>query len=81
MKTGDENKRFWDRIAKRYDRITLRITRDYPTFVDRIADDVRGAEKVLEIATGTGLVALALAFIFPEKKPPCCPHGGFLMVT
>ena len=61
MKIGDENKRFWDKIAKRYDRITLKITRDYPALIERITDDVKGAENVLEIATGTGLIALALA--------------------
>ena len=56
-----ENIQFWDRIAKRYDWITVKLTRDYPALIQRIVSDVNGAENVLEVATGTGLIAIELA--------------------
>jgi ubiquinone/menaquinone biosynthesis C-methylase UbiE len=56
-----ENIQFWDRIAKRYDWITVMLTRDYPALIQRIVSDVNGAENVLEVATGTGLIAIELA--------------------
>ena len=61
MNIKGENKKFWDRIAKRYDRITMRLTRDYPSLIQRIINDANGAENVLEVATGTGLIAIELA--------------------
>ncbi|MFC1884176.1 class I SAM-dependent methyltransferase [Thermodesulfobacteriota bacterium] len=60
MNINGENKKFWDRIAKRYDRITLKLTKDYPALIQRIVNDVKGAENVLEVATGTGLIAIRL---------------------
>ena len=56
-----ENKKFWNRIAKRYDWITIKLTRDYPLLIQRIVNDVNSAENVLEVAAGTGLIAIELA--------------------
>jgi ubiquinone/menaquinone biosynthesis C-methylase UbiE len=61
MDIKGENKEFWDRIAKKYDRVTIKITKDYPSLIQRIVDDVNGAERVLEVATGTGLIAIEIA--------------------
>jgi ubiquinone/menaquinone biosynthesis C-methylase UbiE len=61
MNVDGENKKFWDRIAKRYDRITLTLTKDYPALIQRIVNDVDGEENVLEVGTGTGLIAMELA--------------------
>ena len=61
MSIKGENRKFWDRIARRYDRLTIKLTRDYPALVQRIVNDVNGAENVLEVATGTGLVAIEIA--------------------
>jgi phosphatidylethanolamine/phosphatidyl-N-methylethanolamine N-methyltransferase len=58
MRIEGENKKFWDRIAKRYDWVTTKITKDYPALVRRIVNDVNTAENVLEVATGTGLIAI-----------------------
>ena len=55
-----ENIQFWDRIAKRYEWITSKLTRDYPALIQSIVNDVNGAENVLEVATGTGLIAMEL---------------------
>jgi phosphatidylethanolamine/phosphatidyl-N-methylethanolamine N-methyltransferase len=61
MNIKGENRKFWDRIAKRYDRVTIWLTRNYPALIQRIVNDVDGAENVLEVATGTGLIAIELA--------------------
>ena len=61
MPVYGENVKFWDRIAKRYEWITIKLTRDYPALIQRIVNDVNGAENVLEVATGTGLIAIELA--------------------
>jgi phosphatidylethanolamine/phosphatidyl-N-methylethanolamine N-methyltransferase len=56
-----ENIQFWDRIAKRYDWITLKLTKDYSALIQRIVGEIDGAENVLEVATGSGLIAIELA--------------------
>jgi len=61
MSIHGENRDFWDRLAGWYDPVTLKLTRDYPALVQRIVHDVNGVENVLEVATGTGLVAIELA--------------------
>jgi phosphatidylethanolamine/phosphatidyl-N-methylethanolamine N-methyltransferase len=61
MSIKGENKNFWDKIAKRYDWVTDKITKDYPALIQRIANDVKDAENILEVATGTGIIAIELA--------------------
>ena len=61
MNLYGENIEFWDRIAKRYDRITLKLTKDYSALMRRIVDEINGAENVLEVATGSGLIAIEVA--------------------
>jgi phosphatidylethanolamine/phosphatidyl-N-methylethanolamine N-methyltransferase len=61
MSMYGENIEFWDRIAKRYDWITLKLTKDYSALIQRIVDEIDGAENVLEVATGSGLIAIELA--------------------
>ena len=57
---NSENEEFWGRSAGRYDRLMSKV-RYYDAMVSRIAEDVGNAERVLDLATGTGLVALELA--------------------
>jgi phosphatidylethanolamine/phosphatidyl-N-methylethanolamine N-methyltransferase len=61
MNMYGENIQFWDRIAKRYDWITSKLTKDYSALIQRIANEIDGAENVLEVATGSGLIAIELA--------------------
>lgn len=52
---------YWERNAKRYDRSMKILGGPMPAMIARIAQAVRGAERVLEVAAGTGLVTCALA--------------------
>ena len=61
MSIHGENRKFWDRLARWYDPVTLKLTRDYPALVQRIVHDVNGVENVVEVATGTGFVAIELS--------------------
>jgi phosphatidylethanolamine/phosphatidyl-N-methylethanolamine N-methyltransferase len=61
MNMYGENIEFWDRIAKRYDWITSKLTKDYSALIHRIVDEINGVENVLEVATGSGLIAIELA--------------------
>ena len=55
-----DNRSFWNRFARIYDAFTRRFTPEYPQLIARIAHDVGEAQRVLEVATGTGLIALEL---------------------
>ena len=61
MNMYGENIQFWDRIAKRYDWITSKLTKNYSALTRRIVHEIDGAENVLEVATGSGLIAIELA--------------------
>ena len=61
MTVHGENIKFWDKIAKSYDWITLKLTKNYAAIVRRIVNDINDAERVLEVATGSGFIAIALA--------------------
>jgi phosphatidylethanolamine/phosphatidyl-N-methylethanolamine N-methyltransferase len=52
---------YWNRIAKNYDRSMVLLGGPIPRMVSLAAEAVNGAERVLEVAAGTGLVTVALA--------------------
>jgi len=56
-----DNIGFWRRFARHYDGFMARFLPDYGDVVDRLIWDVPYAEHLLEVATGTGTIALALA--------------------
>jgi phosphatidylethanolamine/phosphatidyl-N-methylethanolamine N-methyltransferase len=56
-----KEKRFWDRFAPRYDRFMSRFAGVYAQLVDRIQLELDPSDRVLEIATGTGLIALEIS--------------------
>ena len=53
--------RYWKRHARRYDHATLILNRRFGAMADRVAESIRGAPRVLEIAAGTGLVTARIA--------------------
>ena len=53
-----ENAAFWSRIASSYDKL---IDDDYKSMIQRIVEDVGPVDRVLDVATGTGFIALELA--------------------
>ena len=55
-----DNRAFWDRFARKYDTFMRYFSPEYPALIQRISRDVGGAQRVLEVATGTGLIALEL---------------------
>lgn len=54
-------RRYWDRQAKRYDLSMRLLGGPMPRMLQRTAEAVGGAERVLEVAAGTGLVTVSLA--------------------
>ncbi|MEA1894356.1 MAG: class I SAM-dependent methyltransferase [Euryarchaeota archaeon] len=55
-------RKFWGKNASGYDRsIIEKYWKIYPSLLDKIAQDVGTGGAVLEVATGTGLVALEIA--------------------
>jgi len=57
----EENIAFWRRFAGWYDRFLIHALPDYATFVDRVVEDATPSARVLEVATGTAVIAIALA--------------------
>ena len=55
-----DNEEFWDRAADQYDAKIDKV-KFYDAMVRRIAEDIGSAERVLEVACGTGRVALEIA--------------------
>ena len=55
-----KEKRFWDKIAPEYEPFIEKHWKVYPSLLDKIYNDVDG-DTVLEVACGTGLVALKVA--------------------
>ena len=61
MRTEKERK-FWSKNASEYDQsIIEKYWKIYPSLLDKISSDLGTGGTVLEVATGTGLVALKIA--------------------
>jgi len=58
----EKERKFWSKNASRYDQSIIgKYWKIYPSLLDKIAQDVETGGTVLEVATGTGLVALKIA--------------------
>lgn len=55
------DRKYWQRHARRYDRVTLIINRRFRDMARAVAEAVQGAQDVLEVAAGTGLVSEIVA--------------------
>lgn len=61
IRTRKEQK-FWSKNASKYDQsIIEKYWKIYPSLLDKISSDLGNGGTVLEVATGTGLVALKIA--------------------
>ncbi len=59
---ADRNARtYWDKHAKNYDRSMALLGRPIPRMAELAGEAIRGLDRVLEVAAGTGLVTGALA--------------------
>ncbi len=61
MDREHNQRQFWERHARSYDRSMLLLGGPLPRAIELAAQAVRGAERVLEVGAGTGLVTAALA--------------------
>lgn len=62
MREDDRDRNFWERKAPQYDRVTTGVFgRPLPRVLELTASAVSGAETVLEVAAGTGLITAAIA--------------------
>lgn len=52
---------FWDRVARRYAKMSMRNPADYEKTLDRIRAYLRPDDRVLELGCGTGTTALTLS--------------------
>ena len=57
----DSGRGYWDRNASRYDRSMALLGGPLPPMAELVAEAVSGAERVLEVAAGTGLVTRVVA--------------------
>jgi ubiquinone/menaquinone biosynthesis C-methylase UbiE len=57
----EKDRSYWERHAKRYDASLRVLGRPLPRMLELTVDAVRGADVVLEVAAGTGLVTTAIA--------------------
>jgi ubiquinone/menaquinone biosynthesis C-methylase UbiE len=58
---NEDSRRYWDRHAKNYDRSMTLLGRPFPRMVELAGKAMGGAQRVLEVAAGTGLVTLELS--------------------
>lgn len=63
---ADEGKDFWERTAGRYDRSMMLLGGPLDAMLPLVASEVRGLDRVLELAAGTGLVSAAIAPVVGE---------------
>jgi ubiquinone/menaquinone biosynthesis C-methylase UbiE len=57
----DDERRFWNRFAHRYDSFVDRRVKSYDTLLEKLLQEIDAGATVLEVAAGTGAVSLRLA--------------------
>ena len=59
-RVNDERK-FWDKFAHRYDKFMARRVRSYTLLLEKLLQEIDSGSTVLEVASGTGVVSLRVA--------------------
>jgi ubiquinone/menaquinone biosynthesis C-methylase UbiE len=54
-------RRFWDGYANRYDSLIRHLRKTYDVIIDLAREHIDPSKNVLEVATGTGIIALGVA--------------------
>ncbi|MBN1574783.1 MAG: methyltransferase domain-containing protein [Deltaproteobacteria bacterium] len=68
-KRANKERRFWRRFAPRYDRfVEKQVKISYQILIGKILDEIEKGNSVLEVAAGTGLIALEVAGKAGEVK-------------
>lgn len=58
----EKERKYWDKIAPEYEHSVIeKYWKVYPSLLDKISKDIGVGNTILEVATGTGLVALKVA--------------------
>ena len=60
-KRVEKEKKYWDKLTPRYEPFIEKYWKIYPSLLDKISEDVNSGDIVLDVATGSGLVALKVA--------------------
>jgi len=62
VKRIEQEKKYWDKLSPGYDQMIEKHWRIYQSsLLDRVFSDINAGDTVLEVACGTGLVALKVA--------------------
>jgi ubiquinone/menaquinone biosynthesis C-methylase UbiE len=61
MSSSKDRSAFWDRVARRYEKMPVRNPASYETTLDRVRAHLGPEDHVLELGCGTGSTALLLA--------------------
>lgn len=56
-----KERKWWDKLAPNYDRHVEKNWKIYPSLLEKICEDIETGSTVLDVATGTGSVALKIA--------------------
>jgi ubiquinone/menaquinone biosynthesis C-methylase UbiE len=68
-KRAKKERRFWRRFAHRYDRfMESQVKGTYQVLIPKVLDEIGKGDSVLEVAVGTGLIALEVAGKAGEVK-------------
>ncbi len=57
----EKERKYWDKLTPRYEPFIEKYWKIYPSLLDKISEDVNSGDIVLDVATGSGLVALKVA--------------------
>lgn len=57
----NKNINFWNKIASNYDKVVGSDEKLYKQIIEMLKETIKGKENILEIATGTGTLAIAIS--------------------